>query len=113
MAKKPSPSYAGLTLETPPPVPPPSQPESPAEAAIAIEGAPAPKSRASRRPQTDGAKDQKGQPYVTYMNPRGHRALRLYALESGTSVQGIIMEALEAWAKKHGITEPIRPLRTK
>jgi hypothetical protein len=90
MAKPPARSYAALSLE-----------ELPAQAAL-----PVPAQDAPGRPE-------KGKPYVTYLHPRGHRALRLYALESGGSVQGIIIEALEAWTKAHGITEPVRPERTK
>ena len=55
----------------------------------------------------------KGQPYVTYLHPAGHRALKQYALDANTSVQRILIEALEDWAKKHGIAEMIRPERTK
>jgi hypothetical protein len=107
MAKKPI-SYAGLALDDAPAV----QPVEGVAEAEAIE-APAAAPRRARTPQKATGKGEKGQPYVTYLNPLGHRALRLYALESGGSVQGIIIEALETWAKKHGLTEPMRPDRTK
>ncbi len=108
MAKKATPSYAGLSLDAAAPAaaPPADQAAEPAPEQ------PAPQPR-PRKAQDEAGKVEKGQPYVTYLHPRGHRALRLYALEAGTSLQAIIIESLETWAKKHGITEPMRPLRTK
>lgn len=106
MAKKPAPSYAGLSLDTPAPIDHAAEVEQSA-------AKPAATPRRVKKPQETTGKGEKGQPYVTYLNPLGHRALRLYALESGGSVQGIIIEALETWTKKHGITEPMRPERTK
>lgn len=91
-------------------------------AALSLDAVPTPVAKAERKPRQPQAKalppspakgGEKAKPYVAYLNPAGHRALRLYALESGSSVQGIIIEALEAWAKSHGITEPMKPERTK
>lgn len=108
MAKKPAFDYSALSLGT-------QTPEAEAVAAL-IQAAEEPASRPKRPRATATAKSQdavKGQPYVTYLHPAGHRALKQYALDANTSVQGIIIEALEAWGKKHGIVEPIRPERTK
>jgi hypothetical protein len=103
MVKPPASSYAALSLDATPP-----------QVAEAISVA-APVLRAPKEaPNQDASgKPEKGKPYVTYLHPRGHRALKLYALESDGSVQGIIIEALETWAKAHGVTEPMRPDRTK
>lgn len=113
MAKKPAPSYAGLSLDAPGPAVPPEASAEEAAVPVPEQTVPvAPAGSHRNRPQAD-TKGDKAQPYVAYLHPAGHRALRLYSIEAGTSVQGIIMEALEGWAKKHGITEPMRPLRTK
>lgn len=91
-------------------------------AALSLDVAPPPAVKAERKPRQSQPKTaapssakggEKAQPYVAYLNPAGHRALRLYALESGGSVQAIIIEAVEAWARSHGITEPMKPERTK
>jgi len=113
MAKKPAPSYAGLSLDLQPLPSAPSPADEGVPKAVSQIPASSLQPRSGGKPRNDDGKVEKGQPYVTYLHPKGHRALRLYALEAGSSVQGIIIEALENWAKKHGITEPMRPLRTK
>lgn len=93
MAKRPTPDYAALAIDG-------SSPETSA----------APELISQKPKPADG---EKAQQYVCYLHPAGHRALRLYSLEARTSLQAIIIEALEAWTKAHGIREPIKPVRTK
>ena len=59
------------------------------------------------------ASRRKHQATTLYLHPDGHRALKLYAVEADIHMHDIFMEALEAWAQKHGITAPLRaePMR--
>lgn len=107
MAKKPTLDYSALSLT---PAPEAIKDEPAAQVIQAEKPASSPKRAKAQANTADAAK---GQPYVTYLHPTGHRALKQYALDANTSLQGIIIDALEGWAKKHGIVEPIRPERTK
>lgn len=50
----------------------------------------------------------KAAPVNLYLNPAGHKALKLYAVETGLKVHDILMEAVEDWAKRKGIREAMR-----
>lgn len=54
------------------------------------------------------ASGRKHQATTLYLHPEGHRALKLYAVEADMHMHDIFMEALEAWAHRHGITAPLR-----
>jgi len=49
-------------------------------------------------------------PTVLYLHPDGKYELKRYALALGLKVKvhDLIMEALEEWAARHGITAPFR-----
>lgn len=52
---------------------------------------------------------ERSKSYVLYLHPTGHKALRQYGLDADRPMQDLVIEALEQWAKSHGITAPIRP----
>ena len=90
--------------EKPPEVGPDRTPpaESPvrAEAAFSLQAAPT-----RRRPM-----ESRSDPTVLYLHPDGKYELKRYALALGPKVKvhDLIMEALEEWAARHGITAPFR-----
>jgi hypothetical protein len=96
MAKKPALSYENLTVGLNQPQPVHQQPEEPISA---VE----PSQR--RQYMRDAAA-----PYTVYPHPAGAHALKLYALNERRKVHDLWMEAIEDWARKHGITAPFRVL---
>lgn len=57
----------------------------------------------SRRPL-----EEKADASVLYLHPSGKKTLRLYAVERGVKVHDLILEALEEWAERHGLSGPWR-----
>jgi len=47
-------------------------------------------------------------PVVLYLHPAGHKALKRYALEQDGKVHDLLMQAVEDWAKRKGLREPMR-----
>jgi len=108
MAKPPI-SYGSAVKLTPPvarellAVEPEAAPSSEAK-----RGQPALASQATslrRRPM-----ESRSDPTVLYLHPDGKYELKRYALALGPKVKvhDLIMEALEEWAARHGITAPFR-----
>jgi hypothetical protein len=79
---------------------PPAEPTVRAEAASTSHAAPT-----RRRPM-----ESRSDPTVLYLHPDGKYELKRYALALGPKVKvhDLIMEALEEWAARHGITAPFR-----
>jgi hypothetical protein len=94
MARKPAaPSYAELTIEPAAAV---------TEARKVEEYAALP---ASRLPRTlKRASIQ----HILYLHPAAAKALKRYAVEENTKVHDILIDALEAWFRAHGLREPVR-----
>ncbi len=105
MAKKPPPSYAAVELT---PVEPPQAPITPPQ--------PAP----TASPETDTAPPRRGRPpagrtlkeasapVMLYLHPAGAKALKRYALDQNTKVHSLLLDAVEAWFRSHGLREPVR-----
>src|SRR3954447_604329 len=83
-------------------VPPPSDPLS-TSADAAPESPPALEAR--RRPM-----ESKSDPTILYLHPDGKYELKRYALARGPKVKvhDLLLEAVEEWAERHGITAPMR-----
>ena len=47
--------------------------------------------------------------YPVYLHPAAHKALKVYAAESGRKMHDLMVEAVEEWFAKHGISQPVRP----
>jgi hypothetical protein len=47
-------------------------------------------------------------PVMLYLHPAGAKALKRYAVDQNTKVHSILIEAVEAWFKTHGLREPVR-----
>jgi len=45
---------------------------------------------------------------MLYLNPEGHKELKRYALGADCRVHDLLLEAIETWARGHGIRAPIR-----
>jgi hypothetical protein len=91
MAKKPD--YGNLTLEPP---------ETDAPAPAAVTGA---RNEKSVRGRT--LKEASTQT-VMYLHPAAAKALKRYALEQDRKPHDLMIEALEAWFKSHGLQGPVR-----
>ena len=54
--------------------------------------------------------ESKSDPTILYLNPDGKYELKRYALARGPKVKvhDLLLEALEEWAERHGITAPMR-----
>src|SRR4051794_22523256 len=54
--------------------------------------------------------ESRSDPTVLYLHPEGKYELKRYALARGPKVKvhDLIMEALEEWAERHGISAPFR-----
>lgn len=92
MAAKP-PSYA--TVELAPVAPPPQLPTS---------------QDMTRRGRgaTGRTLKEASAPVMLYLHPAGAKALKRYAVDQNTKVHSILIEAVEAWFKTHGLREPVR-----
>jgi hypothetical protein len=109
MAKPPV-SYGGAVKLAPPPSAEPAPAPAPAPAAPAA--APAPQGAggegaypARRRPM-----ESKSDPTILYLHPEGKYELKRFALALGPKVKvhDLLMEAIEEWAQRKGITAPMR-----
>ena len=54
--------------------------------------------------------ESKADPTILYLNPDGKYELKRYALARGPKVKvhDLLLEAVEEWAERHGITAPMR-----
>jgi hypothetical protein len=54
--------------------------------------------------------ESKADPTILYLHPDGKYELKRYALARGPKVKvhDLLLEALEEWAERHGITAPMR-----
>src|SRR3712207_6101088 len=104
MAKAPPVSYGSAVRLTPPlaearpaEVPPAASAAAPA---AGLEG-----QRARRRPM-----ESKADPTILYLHPDGKYELKRYALARGPKVKvhDLLLEAVEEWAERRGITAPFR-----
>src|SRR4051812_12439080 len=100
---KPPVSYGNTVKLAPPPA------EAPvAEAERLTPAAPTPREAEQatrRRPM-----ESKADPTILYLHPDGKYELKRYALARGPKVKvhDLLLEALEEWAERHGITAPMR-----
>ena len=107
MAKAP-PSYAALEL-TPAAT---AQSEAPA----APQGAPlpaAPQQARRGRPASGRTLKEVSAPVMLYLDPKALKALKRYALDQNTKVHSLLLEAVEAWFKSHGLRETVRAQTNK
>ena len=94
MAKKPPVSYAALELQ---------------EAPAATHGPAATTQPARRgRPQAKRTLKEASAPVMLYLDPAGLKALKRYALDQNTKVHSLLLDAVEAWFRSHGLREPVR-----
>src|ERR671921_26827 len=104
MAKPPVSYNNAVKLAPSPAEPPPveSTPPSPATAPVS-EASVGQGTR--RRPM-----ESKADPTILYLHPDGKYELKRYALARGPKVKvhDLLLEALEEWAERHGITAPMR-----
>jgi hypothetical protein len=91
MAKKPD--YGNLTLEPP-------ESEAPAPATVA-------RAR-SEKPERGRTLKEAATQTVIYLHPAAAKALKRYALEQDKKPHDLLIEALEAWFKSHGLQGPVR-----
>ncbi len=105
MAKPPI-SYGAPVKLTPLPAAEPAPAPAPAAPAGAP-GEPQVAQPARRRPM-----ESKADPTILYLHPDGKYELKRYALARGPKVKvhDLLLEALEEWAERHGITAPMRVL---
>jgi len=101
MAKPPV-SYGSTVKLTPPPADPPPA-ESTPTAPAPLPSAEGPGAR--RRPM-----ESKADPTILYLHPDGKYELKRYALARGPKVKvhDLLLEAVEEWAERHGISGPFR-----
>lgn len=103
MARKPPVSYAAVELE-PVAAPaaqtaPPTSPDQPDKSAIPIRRG---------RPPVNRTLKEASAPVMLYLHPAGAKALKRYALDQNTKVHSLLLDAVEAWFKAHGLREPVR-----
>jgi hypothetical protein len=89
MAK--TPDYSGLTLDEP-------EPPTPAKTRT---------TRTTKPPEARTLKDAAVQT-VIYLHPAAAKTLKRYAVDQDVKVHDLLIEALEAWFKAHGLRGPIR-----
>jgi hypothetical protein len=90
MAK--TPDYSGVTLDE-------------AEEPVPVVRARAPRSTKPTEART--LKDAAVQT-VIYLHPAAAKALKRYAVDQDVKVHDLMIEALEAWFKNHGLQGPVR-----
>jgi hypothetical protein len=101
---KPKPSYGKLAIQTPAKAPAKTVRESGGQKAGKTE----PEKRKRGRPASDRTLKESAVQVVLYLNPRGHKALKRFALDENTKVHSLMMDALEDWSRRHGLREPMR-----
>lgn len=99
MAKKAPISYAAVELE----------PISVAsiEATPAADQPTMPGNKRGRPPAKQTLREA-ASPVILYLDPKGLKALKRYALDQNTKVHSILLEAVEEWFRSHGLREPVR-----
>lgn len=102
MAKKPPVSYEAVELEPIAAVAAPSGP-SPSAAAPAMAATPQ-----RGRPPIARTLKEASAPVMLYLHPAAAKALKRYALDQNTKVHSLLLDAVEAWFKAHGLREPVR-----
>ena len=102
MARKPPVSYAAVELE---PVEVPAAPRSALPEAVA---APAPAPARRGRPPAGRTLKEAAAPVMLYLDPAALKALKRYALDQNTKVHSLLLDAVEAWFRSHGLREPVR-----
>jgi hypothetical protein len=68
---------------------------------------------ASQQAEPEGRRrpmETKSDPTIVYLHPDGKYELKRYALARGAKVKvhDLLIEAIEEWAERHGITGPFR-----
>jgi hypothetical protein len=103
MAKPPI-SY-GNTVKLAPPAAEAAAVETPPTAPAVAPLSPPAGQGTRRRPM-----ESKADPTILYLHPDGKYELKRYALARGPKVKvhDLLLEALEEWAERHGITAPMR-----
>src|SRR3712207_272761 len=83
--------------------PPPAETPSPGTTPNGPLSEPSPSAR--RRPM-----ESRADPTILYLHPDGKYELKRYALARGPKVKvhDLLLEAVEEWAERHGITAPFR-----
>lgn len=104
MARKPTVSYAAVELE---PIEAPAAPPLPAEP----DAAPAPVWHGRR--QAGRTLKEAAAPVMLYLDPAALKALKRYALDQNTKVHSLLLDAVEAWFKSHGLRQPVRVQTTR
>ena len=104
MARKPPAAYAGAELAPVTPAAPVSQPAAPEEAAAPAQPVPARRGR----PAAARTLKEASAPVMLYLDPAALKALKRYALDQNTKVHSLLLEAVEAWFKAHGLRENVR-----
>lgn len=61
------------------------------------------------RPRMSATVRDTAKAYPVYLHPAAHKALKVYAAESGRKMHDLMVEAVEEWFAKHGISQPVRP----
>ena len=104
MAKPPV-SY-GHTVKLAPPTPEALPLEASTITATASSPSAIPEGQGARRRPMESKSD----PTILYLHPDGKYELKRYALARGPKVKvhDLLLEALEEWAERHGITTPMR-----
>lgn len=102
--KSPLPDFSALVIEEQPAPPPPAPVVAPDAPQIDAPARP----RRGKPPKASGKVKQDASPVLVYLDPAGHKALKLYAVESGRKVHDLILEAVEEWARKRGVRESMR-----
>lgn len=105
MAKPPV-SYGNTVKLTPHAAAPRPEAAAPAPAAPSRAAPPADAGQGARRRPMESKAD----PTILYLHPDGKYELKRYALARGPKVKvhDLLLEALEEWAERHGITAPMR-----
>ena len=103
MAKKPPTAYVNAALA---PAPISATPE-PLPAAVSEANH---ETRAARRGRPPAGRTLKeaSSPVMLYLHPAGLKALKRYALDQNTKVHSLLLDAVEAWARSKGLSDPIR-----
>ena len=102
MERKPPVSYAAVELE---PIASPAAPSQTPEPELAEAIAP-PASRG--RPAVKRTLKEAAAPVMLYLDPAALKALKRYALDENTKVHTLLLDAVEAWFKSHGLRGPVR-----
>ena len=98
MARKPPVSYAAVELE----------PMMAAALPVGPETGPAPTAAQRGRPPAGQTLKEAAAPVMLYIDPAALKALKRYAIDQNTKVHSLLLDAVEAWFKAHGLRQPVR-----